>query len=49
LVLKNLRLSETKFVDKAAILDALQGHFDRFYRDNWGDPEKPPAWDEGEF
>lgn len=49
LVLKNLRLSETKFVDEATILARLHKHFDRFYRENWGDPNNPPPWNGEEF
>lgn len=49
LVLKQLRLSDTKFVDEAAILRILRDHFDHFFRENWGDPNDPPDWDREEF
>ncbi|MDX0438845.1 Arc family DNA-binding protein [Sinorhizobium medicae] len=48
-VLKNLRLSETKFVDKHAVLEILRNHLERFYRENWGDPNDPPPWEDEEF
>ncbi|ANL48674.1 hypothetical protein AMC87_CH04053 [Rhizobium phaseoli] len=49
LVLKNLRLSEIKFADEGDALRILREHFERFYRENWGDPNNPPDWDREEF
>ncbi len=50
LVLKQLRLSETNFIDKAAVVKLLRDHFEAYYRENWGDPADPPPWEEeGEF
>jgi hypothetical protein len=40
-ILTNLRLSETKFVDKEAVLAILHEHLEAFYRENWGDPNDP--------
>lgn len=46
LVLKNLRLSDIKFVDRGEALKILRDHLEHFFRENWGDPKNPPDWDE---
>ncbi|PLU50771.1 hypothetical protein BMJ25_06625 [Sinorhizobium medicae] len=49
LALNHLRLSHINFIDRPAILEILRNHFERFYRENWGDPNDPPPWEDEEF
>ncbi len=45
-VLQQLKLGETKFVDKPAAIAVLRDHFDRVFRENWGDPDADWKWDD---
>lgn len=45
-VMKNLRLSETNFVDKPAVIALLRQHLEDYYRENWGEYVDRPPWEQ---
>ncbi|NMG39912.1 Arc family DNA-binding protein [Chelativorans sp. ZYF759] len=46
--LKWFRLGEVKFAEPEAAYAAIERWLKEYYRENWGDPDAPPPWDDGE-